>query len=331
MRRRDFIKAIAAASAASYPASVNAQQAMPVIGFLSSISPVPTGSPGARERVDAFLQTLADAGYVDGRNVTIEYRWAEGNYARLPSLAADLVARRVNLIVTAGGEPSAVAAKAATSTIPVVVLLGGDPMKLGMFASMNRPGGNITGVSIFANAMESKRLGLLHEALPDAKSIAVLANKASPVFDSQERDVREAAARLGIEAVFFFSSDENDFETIFSTVGQRKLGLLVCGDPFFNSRRGRLIALAAQHRIPAIYEWREFAFEGGLMSYGTVLSEAYRQVGNYAARILKGEKPGDLPVVQATKFEFIINLKTAKQIGLTFSPTMLARADDAIE
>jgi putative tryptophan/tyrosine transport system substrate-binding protein len=326
MRRREFFGVLSGA-ATLWPLAVRAQQpAMPVIGWLSSMSPGPL-----QPQLAAFRQALAAAGFVEGRNVHIEYRWAEGQYDRLPAMAADLVGRRVALLVASGGEPAAMAAKAATSTIPIAAMIGGDPVKTGLVASLNRPGGNVTAVNIFTNTMESKRLGLLHEVTA-AKTIAVLVNPTFPIVDLQLSDVREAAPRLGIELVLLNASTENEFDAIFATIAQRHAGgLSVCGDPFFNSRRDRLIALAAQHRVPTIYEWREFALAGGLMSYGTVLADGYRQIGSYASRILKGEKPADLPVLQPTKYEFVINLKTAKQLGVTFSPTVLARADEAIE
>jgi putative ABC transport system substrate-binding protein len=326
MKRREFITLLGGA-ATGWPLEARAQQpAVPVIGWLSSMSPGPL-----QPQLEAFRQGLAAAGFVEGRNVHIEYRWAEGQYERLPTMAADLVSRRVTVIVATGGEPAAFAAKAATATIPVAAMIAGDAVKTGLVASLNRPGGNVTAVSIFANTMESKRLGLLHEVTA-AKMIAVLFNPAFPLGDQQLSDVRETAPRLGVELVMLNASAENEFDAIFATIAQRQAGaLLVCSDPFFNSRRDRLIALAAQHRIPAIYEWREFALAGGLMSYGTVLADGYRQVGSYAGRMLKGEMPADLPVVQPIKYEFVINLKTAKQLGLTFSPMLLARADEAIE
>ena len=263
----------------------------------------------------------------------LEYRWAEGRYDRLPALAADLIALPVALIVTAGGDASALAAKVATSTIPTLMVTGGDPVQEGLVASLNRPGGNVTGATIFTGEMESKRLGLLHEVVPTAKTLAVLVNPADPNVELQLRDVREAAPRVGVELVILEASAEDKFEGAFATMAERKAGgLLVGSDPFFNSRRARLIALAAQHRLPAIYEWRQFAVDGGLMSYGTVLTDAYRQLGIYAGRILKGEKaPGDLPIVQPTSFKFVINLKTAKTLGLEFPPTLSARADEIIE
>lgn len=330
MKRRKFMALLgsAAATPLALPLAARAQPpAMPVIGWLSAVSPVPI-----RQQFEAFRDSLGKAGFVEGRNVQIEYRWAEGQYDRLPGMAADLVGRRVALIVTTGGDPAAQAAKAATSSIPIVSVLGGDPVKAGLVASLNRPGGNVTGAIVFAQAMESKRLGLLQEVLPTAKLLAVLVNPANPAVELQLSDVRAAAPRLGVEALILNASAESEFAAIFATVAQRQAGgLLVCADPFFNSRRNLLTALAGRQQVPAIYEWREFALAGGLMSYGTVLADAYREVGTYAGRILKGERPADLPMMQPNRFEFVINLKAAKELGLTFSPTMLARADEAIE
>jgi len=324
--RRQFISALGGATLA-WPLAARAQQPIPVIGWLSGVSP-----EAMQETLAAFRKALGDVGYVESRNVQIEYRWADGRYDRLPAMVADLVARRVTLIVTAAGEPAAFAAKAATSTIPIVMVIGGDPVKEGLVGSLSRPGGNITGVTLFAYEMESKRLGLLHEAVPAAKTIAVLLNPGNPNVELQLRDVRETAPHIGVEIIAFNANAEGEFEAIFATMAQRQAGaLLVSGDPFFNSRRTHLIALAAQHRLPAIYEWREFALDGGLMSYGTVLADAYGQAGTYAGRILNGEKPGDLPVVLPTKYQFVINLKTAKALGLEFSPTLSARADEVIE
>jgi putative tryptophan/tyrosine transport system substrate-binding protein len=324
--RRRFISALGVA--AMYPLAVRAQQpAMPVIGWLSGTSP-----EASKPSLGAFQQALGETGYVEGRNVQFEYRWADGRYDLLPSMAADLVVRGVALIASGGGEPAAYAAKAATSTIPIVMVVGDDPVQEGLVASLSRPGANITGATLFAYEMESKRLGLLHEAVPVAKTIAVLFNPANPTVASQVRDVQETAPRLGVELIVLNASAESEFEEVFAAMTQQQAGALLVGaNPFFFSRRARLIALAAQHRLPAIYEWREFALDGGLMSYGTVLTDAYGQAGNYAGRILKGEKPGDLPVVQPTKYQFVINLKTAKTLGLEISPTLSARADQVIE
>jgi putative ABC transport system substrate-binding protein len=323
--RRQFMSAIGGA-AVWYPFAATAQP-MPVIGWLFGVS-----ADAAQPTLAAFRKALGEAGYAEGRNVQFEYRWADGKYDRLPALAADLVARSVTLIVTGGGEPAAFAAKAATSTIPIVMVGGSDPVKEGLVASLNRPGGNITGATVFSYEMESKRLGLLHEAAPAAKKIAVLLNPANPAVELQLRDVQEAAPRVGVEVITFNAKTDGEFDSVFATMAQRQVtGLVVGADPFFNSRRARLIALAAQYRLPAIYEWQQFAVDGGLMSYGTVLTDAYTQAGNYAARILGGEKPADLPMVQPTKFQFVINLKTAKALGLEISPTLSARADEVIE
>jgi len=326
MKRRKFLTLIGGAAAA-WPFAARAQQPMPVIGWLSSLTP-----EGGKPNLVAFRKALADAGYVEGQNVQIEYRWANGNYDQLPAMATDLVGRRVALIVTSGGEAAAFAAKAATAAIPIVMVMGGDPVKEGLVVSLNRPGANVTGATVYAYNMESKRLGLLHEAVPAAKTIAVLVNPASPAAQSQTSEVQEAAPRLGVEVVIFNAHGADEFERVFAAMTERKAGaLLVTADPALYNERGRLIALAAQHRLPAIYEWRLHAVEGGLMSYGTVLADAYTQVGRYAGRILNGEKPGDLPVAQPTNFQFVINLKTAKTLGLEIPPTLSARADDVIE
>ena len=324
--RRQLISAVGGA-VVCWPFVARAQQPMPVIGWLFGVS-----SEAGQPTLAAFRKALGDAGYVEGGNIQIEYRWANGNYDRLPAMAAELVAQPVTLIVTGGGEPAAFAAKAATSTIPIVMVVGSDPVKEGLVASLNRPGGNITGATVFAYEMESKRLGLLHEAVPAAKTIAALFNPANPAVELQLRDVREAGPRLGVEVVTLTANAESEFDGVFAAMAQRQVAALLVGaDPFFNSRRAHLMALAAQYRLPAIYEWRQFAVDGGLMSYGTVLTDAYAQAGTYAGRILKGEKPADLPVVQPTNFQFVINLKTAKALGLEISPTLSARADEVIE
>ena len=326
MQRREFITLVGGAAAWSLTARAQ-QQPMPVIGFLN------VASPGAlRQQIAAFREGLKESGYVEGQNVAVEYRWAEGQYERLPELAADLVRQQVSVIFVGGGAPAELAVKAATTTIPIVFSTGGDPVRSGLVASLNQPSGNITGVYHFATGLEAKRLGLLHEMLPKATPIAVLINPNYADAENQLRDVQEAAARLGVQLVVVRANAESDFNAAFSTAVQQRSGaLLVCASPFFNNRREQLVVLAARHALPTIYEWRDFAAAGGLMSYGTSLADAYRQVGVYAGQILKGAKPVDLPVVQSTRFELVINLSTAKALGIEVPPTLLARADEVIE
>jgi putative ABC transport system substrate-binding protein len=324
MRRRAFF-AVLGGAAVAQPLVARAQQkALPVIGYLNS------GSPGPLPA--AFRQGLSETGYVEGQNVAIEYRYAEGRYDRLPALAADLVGRKVDLIVTDGGNAPVLAAKGETSTIPVVFQTGGDPVADGLVASLARPGGNLTGVSVLFVELVPKRLELLSELVPWAGVIGVLVN---PNYSNAERIIREAqeAARAkGLQLPILKAGTEGEIDAAFASLAQLHAGaLLVGGDPFFGSRREQLVASASRHALPAIYQSRAFAASGGLISYGPSFPAVYRQVGTYAGRILKGEKPADLPVVQPTKFELVINLKTAKALGLTVPPSLLARADEVIE
>jgi putative ABC transport system substrate-binding protein len=326
MRRREFILALGGAAAA-WPLAARGQQAVPVVGFLNSASP-----DAFAPYVGGFLQGLRDGGYIDGQNVKVEYRWAYGQYDRLPQLAAELVGQQVAVIVASGGEPSVMAAKAATSRTPIVFGIGGDPVKLGLVASLNRPGGNITGVSLLTSSLEAKRVGLLGELVPKAAVIGALINPNYAQAQAQEAEVQEAARTIGRQIVLVHASSEADFDPAFATFKQQKAhALVVAADPFFNSRRNVLVELAARDRLPAVYEFREFAAAGGLMSYGTSLVGAYRQYGVYAAQILKGARPADLPVLQPTTFELVINLKTARALPLDVPPMLLARADEVIE
>jgi putative tryptophan/tyrosine transport system substrate-binding protein len=299
---------------------------MPVIGFMSTRSPEDSGHV-----VAAFRRGLGEGGLIEGKNVVIEFRWAHGEYDRLPALAAELVSRRVAVLVAAGGDPSALAAKAATSTIPIV-FSSGDPIKSGLVASLNRPGGNATGVYVLTSDPETKRLGLLHELLPGAALFGALLNPKYPPAAQQALELAEAARTVDRPVVFLNASTDAELDAAFATLArQRAVAMLVAADPFFDTRRGQIIAFAAQQKLPAIYHFREYAVAGGLMSYGVSLPEAYREVGIYAARILNGAKPADLPVMQSVKFELVINLKTAKTLGFEFPPTFSARADEVIE
>ena len=326
MRRRAFIMALG--SAAAWPLAARAQQAaLPVIGFLHS------GSPGPyAPYVTAFHRGLNEIGFSEGRNVAIEYRWAEGQYDRLPQLAADLVHRQVAVIAATGGGLSAAAAMAATTAIPIVFVGGADPVQEGLVASFNRPGGNATGVFLPNPTLEGKRLGLLREMVPTATLIAVLLNPANSFFDSQLNDIQEAARSVGQQFHILNASSGHEIDTAFATAAQLPArAMLVGADAAFAVWRGHLIALAARYAIPAIFNIREYAAAGGLMSYGVSLSDAYRLVGLYTGQILKGAKPADLPVQQSTKFELVINMKTARTLGLDVPPTLLARADEVIE
>jgi putative tryptophan/tyrosine transport system substrate-binding protein len=327
MERRTFITLLAGI-AASRPVAVGAQQpAMPVVGFLSSRS-----SEEAAAHTAAFRRGLGETGHVEGQNVAVVFRWAEGHYDRLPALAKELVDLGVSAVLAGGGSPSAMAAKAATASIPIVFVIGDDPVQIGLTASFNRPGGNITGVAFLTGELGAKRLGLICELVPDASAIALLLNPDTPAAEVQRLDVQAAAQALGRRLLVYYARTDADFEAKFAMLKQEQAGaLIVENDPFFDSRRDRIMSLAARHAIPAIYHIREFPTAGGLMSYGASLADSYRQAGNYIGRILKGEKPADLPVVQPTNFELVINLKTAKALGLNVSPSLLARVDEVIE
>jgi putative ABC transport system substrate-binding protein len=327
MRRREFITLLGGA-AATWPLTGRAQQsAMPVIGFLCSGSPDSDGP-----RVTAVRQGLEQTGHVVGRNVAIEYRWADSRYERLPVMAAELVAHQVAVIATVGGVPAALAAKAATSTIPIIFSVAADPVKLGLVGSLARPNGNATGVSFLSVELEPKRLELLHELLPKAAVIALILNPSNPQAETQSQEMKDAALALGHRLSVFNASTDPEIERAFAAVVQQRAGALIVGaDSFLFSRRDLMVGLAARYALPAIYSYREQSAAGGLMSYGTDLADAYRREGDYIGRILNGAKPGDLPVQQATKVELVINLKTAKALGITFPVTLLGRADEVIE
>jgi putative tryptophan/tyrosine transport system substrate-binding protein len=326
MRRREFITLLSGA-AASLPFAARAQQAMPVIGFLHGASPSYLG-----QFVDALRKGLNEAGYVEGQNLAIEYRWAEGHYDRLAALAADLVDRQVAVILAMGGTDPARAAKAATSTIPIVFVSAADPVRTGLVASLNRPGGNVTGVSLIAAALDEKKMGLLHELAPKAAVIAGLINPNYPGAKTQASEVQETANHLGVKAVILTAATDDEIDAAFASAVQQGAGaMLVSSDPFFNSRSGRFVEQAARHSLPVIYPQSEYVRGGGLISYGPDFSDGYRNGGVYVGKILKGAKPAELPVMQPTKFELVINLRTAKTLGLIVPSTLLATADEVIE
>jgi len=324
MRRREFITLLGGAAAA-WPLAAYAQQsAMPVVGFLSSYS--------SSRVAPAFRQGLSETGFIDGQNVTIEFRSAEGLYDRLPPLVADLLNRKVAVILAGGGSEPAIAAKAATATIPVVFVSAADPVKAGVVASLNRPGGNVTGVSLLGSALEAKRLGLLHEIVPNAASIGVLVNPKYPDANLELRELQEAAGVLKLKINILRASTETEIDTALETAAQQKVGaLLVTQDPLFGGRNEQIVSLAARYKLPAIYVNRPFADIGGLISYGANFDDGYRQAGLYVGKILKGAKPADLPVLQPTKFEMVVNVKTAKALGLKIPDSFLLRADEVIE
>ena len=326
MKRRAFITLLG--GAAAWPLAARAQQtAIPVIGYLSQ------GAPEASAYLlSAFRKGLSEGGYDEGKNVAIEYRWAHNNHVRLPELAAELVSRRVAVIATVGGTQAALAAKAATTTIPIVFTTGSDPVQIGLVASLNRPGGNVTGVNAMQVEAQEKRFGLLYELLPATTRFAMLVNPSNPMMDALVTNTRAAAASIGQQVEVFAASASRDIDAAFASLTRQPVGvLLVSPDPLFDSRRAQLVTLAARHVVPTMYPFREYVEAGGLMSYGTNFIDIARLSGTYTARVLKGEKPADLPVLQATKFEFVVNLQTAKMIGVIVPPMLLARADEVIE
>jgi putative ABC transport system substrate-binding protein len=326
MTRREFIALVGAAAA--WPLATSAQQpTLPVIGFMSARSP-----EDSAHLVAAFRRGLSESGFIEGQNVAIEFRWARGHYDSLPELATELVNRPVAVLVAVGGDPSPVAAKQATTTIPIVFGIGGDPVKAGLIESFNRPGGNVTGVTLMTALMEPKRLGLLRELVPGVPLIGVLLNPAFPPAAAQIRELEQAAHTIGQRITITKASTDQELDAAFNVlVGEQIGALLVAADPYFDTRRERIVALVAQHRLPAIYQFREYAVAGGLLSYGVSITDGYRQYGVYAASILKGTNPADLPVQQVAKFELVINLRTAKELGVKISDNLLSLADEVIE
>jgi putative tryptophan/tyrosine transport system substrate-binding protein len=331
VRRREFITLLGGAAAASSllrPLAARAQQpAIPVVGFINTASAEPFA-----HLVAAFRKGLSNAGFSDGQNVTIEYRWAEGHYDRLAAFASELIRRPVAVLAATGGDPAVLAARAVTTTTPVVFITGSDPVALGYVDSLNRPGGNATGVTQLTSLLGAKRIGLLRELAPNADPIAVLINPNFTVSAAQYSDAQEAARAVGVRCIELQAAAESEFEPAFASLVQQRAGaLMIAADPYFNSRRQQLVALAARYRVPTIYEFREFAAAGGLISYGTSLADGYAQVGNYVGRILKGTRPAELPVVQSARFELVINLKAAKTLGVQVPPGLSASADEVIE
>jgi putative ABC transport system substrate-binding protein len=326
MKRREFMTLLGGA-AVTWPLPAHTQQAMPLIGFLSSRSPDESATV-----VAAFRQGLRETGFVEGQNLAIAFRWAEGNYDRLPGLAAELVRLPVNVLYSAGGPPAALAAKAATTSIPIVFSAANDPVGLGLVASLNRPGGNVTGMSLFASDLWAKNVELLRDLVPTARVMAYLVNPSSPSIATYLKGAAQAASALGVDIHVINASTEREIDEAFASLAKLgAAGLIVPNEPFLDSRRERITALAVRHAVPALYNLREYVVAGGLASYGPSLPDSYRRAATYAGRILKGEKPADLPVQVPSKFEFVINLKTAKTIGVTIPPTLLARADETID
>jgi ABC-type uncharacterized transport system substrate-binding protein len=327
LKRREFITLFGGAAAA-WPHAARAQQpAMPTIGYLNARS-----RDDSPHLLEGFRRGLAENGYVQGKTVAIEHRWALGQYERLPMLAAELAGRPVDVLAATGGEASALAAKSATSTIPIVFSVGGDPVKMGLVASYNQPGGNATGINILTATLEAKRLGLLHEMLPQAAAIGVLLNPNNPASEIQSKEVEAAGRATGLHIQSFWAGTDGEIDAVFERMKQQGIAALaVTAGPFFDTRRDKIVALAASYAVPTMYQFSEYTIAGGLMSYGVALPDVYRQVGIYVSRILKGEKPSDLPVLQPTKFDLMINLRTAKALGLNIPPGMLAIADEVIE
>jgi ABC-type uncharacterized transport system substrate-binding protein len=325
IRRREFISLFALV--ATWPLSARAQATMPIIGYMSGRAP-----EESKHLTAAFHDGLRETGFVEGKNVTVEYRWAFGQYDRLPALATDLVNRHVAVLVAVGGDVSARAAKQATSTIPIVFGGGGDPVKTGLVTSLSRPGGNATGFTLLTNEMEPKRLGILRDLVPKAGVIGVLLNPNFPPAVSQLGALKNAAQSIGQTMAVFRASNDAELDASFASLVQQQVGaLLVTGDPYFDTRRDRIVAFASQNKLPAVYHFREYAVAGGLISYGPRITDAYRQAGSYTGQILKGTKPSDLPVVQPTKYEFVINLKTAKALGVNIPSGLISFADEVIE